>query len=362
LESARAHEVAADIHYNRGDFLASFYLVLTAFNLAERAGPSPELMRGYANMCATFSSINLLRPADLYQRLALATAAQVDDPAALAWIQIPLNNYSLAIGEWERAEQEVNIALDLYSRLGEWRLWCVAAWFRPQAVQFKGELGRAQALWAELINVALRSNDTRHQVRGNGGQFFNHLALGNTAAALASLDAVAAIIAENPEMTGVEEQLWHGMNAVSALLRGDYERAAASAREHLVANSRNRFRYDLLEVSAAPAEVLIELWEKGHVTQAEAEQGCRALAGYARIYAFARPRALRLRGRFAWLAGDAKRAGRYWRAGLSRATALDMPYERALTLREIGRREGDAAATAEAEALFLALGCELPAL
>ena len=33
-----------------------------------------------------------------------------------------------------------------------------------------------------------------------------------------------------------------------------------------------------------------------------------------------------------------------------------------LVLREIGRREGDAAATAEAEALFLALGCELPAL
>lgn len=361
LESSRAHEGAAELHYNLGDFLSSFYCILSSFNLAERAGPSPELMRGYANMCATFGAVNLRRPADLYQRLAVATAAEVDDPPALAWMQIPLANYSLWIGEWERAEEETGIALDLYSRLGEWRRWCVAAWVLPQVVQCKGELERARALWGELIAVARRSDDTRHQVRGHGGQFFNYLALGNTAEALACLDAVAAIMAGNPEMTVVEERLWHGMNAVAALHHGDHGRAAACVREQLAAIGRNRLKFDLLEVLATPAEVLIELWEQGQATQAEALQGCRALDSYARTYAFARPRMLRLRGRFAWLAGDQKRARRMWRDSLSRAVALKMPYERALTLREMGRRLDDAAAVAEAEALFRALGCELPA-
>lgn len=256
-----------------------------------------------------FGAVNLRRPADLYQRLAVATAAEVDDPAALAWMQIPLANYSLWIGEWERAEEGTGIALDLYSRLGEWRRWCVAAWVWPQVVQSKGELERA-ALWGELIAVARRSDDTRHQVRGHGGQFFNYLALGNTAEALAGPnDAVAAIMAGNPEMTVVEERLWHGMNAVAALHHGDHARAAACVREQLAAIGRNRLKFDLLEVLATPAEVFMELWEQGQATRTEALQGCRALDSYARTYAFARPRMLRLRGGFAWLAGNQSAPG-----------------------------------------------------
>ena len=362
LESARAHEGVAEIYYNLGDFLSSFYCILTSFNMAESAGPSPELMRGYANMCPTFGAVNMRRLADHYRRLAVATAADVADPPALAWMQISLSNYSLWIGEWDRAEQEVGIALDLYSRLGEWRRWCVAAWVWPQIAQGKGELRRARELWGELITVAVRSNDTRHQVRGQGGQFFNYLALGETAAALACRDAVAVIMADNPEMTVVEERLWHGMNAVAALHHGDYKRAGACAREQLAAIGRNRLKFDLLEVLATPAEVLTELWEKGEATQPEAEQGCKAMDSYARTYAFGRPRALRLRGRCAWLAGQPNKAARLWRDSLNQAKVLSMPYERALTLREIGRRAGDGAAIAEAEQLLRDLGCELPAI
>lgn len=357
LETARAYEGVAEIYYNQGDILGSFYCTMTAFNLAERAGPSAELARGYANMCATLGGIGINGAADGYRERAVRLAPAVDDPAR-AWIQIPLSVHSLWTANWDRAEAEIGKALGIYSRLGEWRQWCVAAWVWPQVAQARGRLERAGELWAELYGVAERSHDTRHQVRARGGHFFNALSLGRTSEALAHLAEVDGIMADNPEMVAVEERVWHGMRAVAALGRGDGAGAAAEAREQLAAIGRARFKFDLLEVFAAPAEVFLALWERGEATAAEATAGERALAGYARTYAFARPRALRLRGRHAWLAGNPAKARKQWEKSIAQAAALDMPYERALTLWAMGRYLDDPAAADEAGRLLAALGCD----
>src|SRR5690606_5890258 len=79
LEASRVFEGLAEIYYNLGDFLTSFYCTMNAFNLAERAGPSPELMRGYANMCATLGVVSLNSAADGYRRRALELEPQIDD-------------------------------------------------------------------------------------------------------------------------------------------------------------------------------------------------------------------------------------------------------------------------------------------
>lgn len=358
LETARAYEGVAEIYYNLGDILGSFYCTMTAFNLAERAGPSAELARGYANMCATLGGVGINGPADSYRERAVRLAPAVDDPAR-AWIQIPLSIHSLWTANWDRSEAEIGEALAIYSRLGEWRQWCVAAWVWPQVAQGRGELERASGLWAELYAVAERSRDTRHQVRARGGHFFNALSLGRTDEALAYLAEVDGIMAENPEMVAVEERVWHGMRATAALGRGDGAAAADAAREQLAAIDRSRFKFDLLEVFAAPAEVFLALWERGKATEGEAAAGERALAGYARTYAFARPRALRLRGRHAWLVGKPAEARKQWEKSIAHAAALNMPYERALTLRAIGRYLGEPTATAEADRLLDALGCDV---
>ncbi|MBP9502051.1 MAG: AAA family ATPase [Candidatus Promineofilum sp.] len=331
LEASRVLEGAAETYYNLGDFLTSFYCTMTGFTLAERAGPSPELMRGCAVMCSTVSILGLHKVADGYRARALALESDVDDLPARAWSRVPLSCQSLWVGNWSRAEQEIDEALNFYTKLGDWRRWAVAAWVWPQVAQCRGQLERARDLWAELYAVALRSRDTRHQVRGRGGQFFNFLTLNEDAAAHDCLEAARSVMDENPEMMAVEERLWHAVNAAWALRRGDWAAARGSAEATLAAIDRARTKFDLLEVFATPAEVLLALGERGEATAAEAKTAAKALRGYARTYAFARPRSLRAEGRLARLSGDDRRAAKLWQKSLAQAEALGMPYEAALT-------------------------------
>jgi hypothetical protein len=336
LEASRTIEGLGEIYYNLGDFLTTFYCTLTAFNLAETAGPSPELMRGYANMCPTLGAVSFNSAADSYRARALALEPLIDDLPARAWSRISLSTHSVWVGAWDRAEREIREALDIYTQLGDWRRWCVAAWLWPQVAQGRGDLAQARDLWAELYEVALRSRDTRHQVRGRGGQFFNYLALDQPEAALACLEGMRLLMAENPEMMPVEERLWHSASAAWALREGDWTRARAEAQETLAAIGRARFKFDLLEVFAAPAEVSLALGERGEATAADAATGCKAMNSYARSYAFARPRALRLRGRLALMQGQKDHARKLCEKSLVQAEALGMRHEAALTRELIG--------------------------
>jgi class 3 adenylate cyclase/tetratricopeptide (TPR) repeat protein len=341
LEAARAYEGVSEIYYNAGDFLSAFYCVMAALNLAELAGPSPELARGYANMCATLGTVSLNGAAERYRRRAIHTAAESDDLPTRAWIQIPLSVHSLWVGNWDRAEAEIGEALDIYSRLRDWRRWSVAAWVWPQVAESRGELDHAAGLWEQLYEVALRSRDTRHQVRCRGGQFFNFMALGKPDEALACLSDVGATLRDNPEMMPVEERLWHAVNAKAALHLGDAGKAREEAHALLGAIERARFKFDLLPVFASAAEVFLALWEQDRTTVDEAQLGCRALNGYARTYRFARPRALRCQGRLEWLAGKETKALKLYARSVAQAEALGMGHEVALSREYLKRASGD---------------------
>jgi len=331
LEAARAYEGVSEIYYNTGDFLTTFYCVMASLNLAERAKASPDLVRSYANMCPTLGTVSLHGLAARYRERTLAMVTSIDDLTTKAYIQIPFSSYSLWVGDWERAEQEVNEALAIYARLGDWRRWCVAAWVWPQVAQSQAQLERARDLWAELYNVALSSQDTRHQVRSRGGQVFNFLALNQPEQAFACADAVGVLLEENPEMLAVEERLWYAILAVRALHEQRWAEARTLAYELMAAINRARFKFDLLEVFAASAEVFLALWERGEAGAKEGQQGCRVLSQYARTYPFARPRALRSRARYAWLAGKQGQASKLCRQSEAQAAALGMAYELALT-------------------------------
>lgn len=331
LEASRALEGSAEIYYNMGDFVTSFYCTMNAFNLAERAGPSPELMRGYANMCATLGVVSLNSIADGYRQRALALEAQIDDLPARAWSRISLSTHSVWVANWERAETEITEALAIYTQLGDWRRWGVAAWLWPQVAQSQGQLDRARDLWAELYAVAERIRDTRHQVRGRGGQFFNFLSLDQSAEAAECLAAMGVLLDENPEMMLMEERLWHAANAAWAWRAGEPGRAKEAARETLAAISRARFKFDLMEIFATPAEVFLALWEDGGDVEEDAKAATRVIRSFSRTYAFARPRATRLYGRCVWMAGNRKQAAKLWQKSLAQADALGMPAERALT-------------------------------
>jgi hypothetical protein len=338
LEAARAYEGISEIYYNIGDFLTTFYAVMTAFNRAEKVGKSPELVRGYANMCSTVGVIGWHGMAEKYRQRALQTAAAIDDLPAKAWVQIPLASYSLWQGAWERAKGEIGIALTICEQLGDWRRWCVAAWMRAQVTQSQGELAHARDLWSEVYKTAQESQDTRHQVRALGGQFFNYLTLNQPAEATACVEAAGVILEENPEMVPIEERLWLAMQAVRSLHREEWADAKSAALEQIMAVGRASTKFDLLEVFASSAYVLLALWEKGEASPKDAWQGCKILKQYARTYPFARPRWLRYQARYAWLGGKRRKAEKLWAKSLAQAEALGMVQEAALTRQDIAEQ------------------------
>jgi hypothetical protein len=68
----------------------------------------------------------------------------------------------------------------------------------------------------------------------------------------------------------------------------------------------------------------------------------------------------RLRGTFAWLTGDRKAAKLAWRASLSAATEMKLPYEAGLTRLEVARRTHDADELSQADAIFAGIGARPP--
>jgi hypothetical protein len=131
LEASRVLEGLSETYYNVGDFLTSFYATMSAFNLAERAGPSPELMRGYANMCATLGIISLNGAADGYRRRALDMEAPSTTCRPAPGVY-PVQPQRVG-GRWDQAGKD-HRALAIYARR---RLAALGrgGWLWPQVAQ-----------------------------------------------------------------------------------------------------------------------------------------------------------------------------------------------------------------------------------
>lgn len=347
-ESALAYDRVSELYYNTGDELTSFYSVISALNLAEAAGPSPELVRGYANMCSTLATVSLTSLANGYRERALALARDIDHLPTSAWININFSVYSLWYGQWERALAEIAEAMTLHAQLGDWRLWCVAAWLLPQVSTSIGDLALAGQQWADIYETAVRREDSRHQVRASGGQFFNNVATGDAGQSADLLAEVGSVLEAHPEMLPLEERLWYGMQARHALEQGDYTAARDLTNKQVEAIKRARFKYDLLDVFAGPVDVRLKLLEADEATAGEAKEGLKLLGRFARTYPFARARALRYEGNYEWLAGSKSRAERSWQKSIAQADALVMPLEKALTMEAISSFSANEQAAAQA--------------
>jgi tetratricopeptide (TPR) repeat protein len=93
----------------------------------------------------------------------------------------------------------------------------------------------------------------------------------------------------------------------------------------------------------APAEVFLKVWEtsndKSYAKPARQDLG--QLKRYTRRFPIGEPRFLLLRGCYAWLSGNHRRANRLWQQAIKRAQELGMFYEMALARYEIGRHHAD---------------------
>jgi class 3 adenylate cyclase/tetratricopeptide (TPR) repeat protein len=337
LEAARAYERLGFLNYYANARGLGIGAVLHSVNLAERAGPSPELARAYGMMSATAGIVQLRSLARSYGRWAREIAREADDFSALAFVLLATSGHDVSVGNWMTAREALAEGLGITQRLGDQRRWGELAALLAQVLYHQGEFGHLAEWSAEMNAMASHADDDQRKAHALLAEVWVSLPQGRLDAAVTQLQAVMELLAGRGSRA--DEIFASGTLAVAYLRRQDNEQArlAAQRAANLIAQSQP-FALHTLEGYAGVAEVYLSLWAAGDRTAArQARQACAAFRRFARAFPIARPRAWLCEGLAAQLAGRQRRALAAWRRSLVLAERLAMPHEQGRAHYEIGR-------------------------
>jgi class 3 adenylate cyclase/tetratricopeptide (TPR) repeat protein len=349
LEAARAYALLGEILYFTADTLLGVTCVISSLNLAETAGPSPELARAYANTCIAASVIPLHRLARLYSRFAQHTASQSGQVAAQVHVGNYTAVYAVGVGHWAEAEALLTAAGTAAAHIGDQRQWITSQAILAVLRHYQGEFTQAVELNRTVYDAAVRSDNLVQQGWGLYSQAENDVCLGRYAEALALLEKARTVVAGDTKHTA--QLRIYGGCAIAYWRHGEplLARQMADHATALIAQSVPNV-YSGLEAYAGIAEVYLGLWEQAMASRAsvpqepypdsmreQASRACQVLRRYARLFPIGRPRARLWQGLWYWLAGRPDTAHRWWRQSLTAARQFHMPYEQGLAYYEIGR-------------------------
>jgi tetratricopeptide (TPR) repeat protein len=349
LEAARAYALLGEILYFTADTLLGVTCVISSLNLAEAAGPSPELARAYANTCVAASLIPLHRLARLYSGLAQQTAPQSGQVAAQVHVGNYTAVYAVGVGHWAQAESLLAAAGRAAAQIGDQRQWITSQAILAVLRHYQSEFTQAAELNRTVYDAAVRSDNAVQQGWGLYSQAENDVCLGRYGEAIALLQKSLTVVAGDTKHTA-QLRIYGGF-AVAYWRYGEplLARQMADHATALIAQNAPNV-YSGLEAYAGLAEVYLGLWEEEmasragvpHALRSEslrepASRACQVLRRYARLFPIGRPRARLWQGLWYWLAGRPDTAYRWWRQSLSAARQLHMPYEQGLAYYEIGR-------------------------
>jgi class 3 adenylate cyclase len=366
-EAARAYALLAQLAYYDGQMLASTFAALRGLNLAERAGPSPELARAYASAHLAAGFLPPLAAA--YRGRAQAVARRLRHLPTEAWVAEAQGLHDAGQARWRRAQGALGLALAIGERLGDQRRCAEALAGRSLVYAHRGAFGLALAGCEELQVLGLRTGDLQVRTWGLIGAAENLLALGEGAPAEQLLGEAETLLTANFNGARAEEVWAYALMGRAALRRGAHElaRAVTGAAAGLLGPVPPATLYALGGYSAV-AEVYLGLLEARfyagssgrRAVEEAAARACRGLARFALIFPVARPGALIWEGLRLQLGGSPGRARRRWLHAVALAAQLGMPYDEARARYQLGRHAGGGERREQLEragAIFERLGC-----
>lgn len=346
LSMARAHEALVEVFYLRDASLPCLHSAIRGLNLAELAGPSPELARGYATVGAILGFIPLPGLADAYCRRALETARESGDIAATVWTALTVGAYKLGVAAWDEAEALFKLVTGESGRLGDARRWDDGIQFLTDLDILRGDFPAGLELAASLYRSAAERNDPRGQASARYRQVLCHLALGQDADALSGSEELVALRWNAGTVHG--DLPVRTVRGLTALRAGDLATAERAALEAAVILEKLTPAYHGYVFDAAgTAEVLLQLLERSDRATEPASavlkreralrSALRGLKRLARVFPIGRPWLAYLEGRRDRLRGKGASAVVAWRKALALGDCLGMPYPAALADLELAR-------------------------
>jgi class 3 adenylate cyclase/tetratricopeptide (TPR) repeat protein len=337
LEATRAFERLAFLNYYANARELGISAVLHAVNLAERAGPSPELARAYASMSVAAGVVQLHTLARSYARKAVEIARAEQDLPALAFVLVATSTYHSTVGNWAAAREGLLEGLEIAERLGDQRRWGELAAGLAVLMYFQGEFERLPSWEAEMDRMARRADDPQRQAHVILAKIWYLMPQGRTDLAVQELQEATELLAGRGSRT--DEIIIHGVLALAHWRRQEQAQArrAAHRAAGLIAQSRPTAAY-ILEGYAGVTEVYLGLWMAGDQTASRPAREARAaLRRFARTFRAARPRAWLYDGLAAHHVGRTRSAVAAWKKSLNAAERLGMPYEQGRAHYELGR-------------------------
>lgn len=347
LEAARIHERLGEVAYWSNQTIPTAYAALQTLNLAERAEPSPELVRAYASICIAAGFVSLPALANTYRRRALAAAQDLQNRPAQVWVLELIGVHTLGAGHWKLARQALGQAVAICDQIQDRRRWAECLASLNEADYFQGKFSESLAVWPSITTSAGRRDDPQARSWGLAGQLRSLLAMDrlDSAQAGAALADLEALLGEG--IGSVDEMSSYGIIARVRLRLGQYDlarQAIETVMGHIGPAAPTVF--SVIHGYISVAEVYLALWQAGQSAQAGAEVedlgrlarlACQALRRYARVFRIGQPRAWLHQGQLEWLTGRPAKAFKAWHKSLAVAQRLAMPYEQGLAHAEIGR-------------------------
>ncbi|MFQ5578911.1 MAG: hypothetical protein ACE5G8_18180, partial [Anaerolineae bacterium] len=339
----RTYERLADIAFLGNNAALTFNATLRALNLAERMGPTPELARGYANMCVAAGLIPRRDLAQNYRHKALQTIEQVKDMPTLGHVLMAISRCAAGSGYWDKAEETLSNVIELFEHGGDWSRKGVGMDVLARAAFHRGEFARSAGLAAQIHTDALRRGDAVQQAWGLLGQVETLLPLGEVEEAIAIAGEAVTLLAESADINSKIRA--YGLLATAHLRHNRPDLALQFAGQTAALMDRARpTSSSAFAGYAGVADVYLTLWETGAVDRPnrlprQARQACKTLGKFARVFPIGAPRDSLYRGRYRWLLKRSTLAHRAWSQSLARAQKLAMPYEQGLAHYQIGRHK-----------------------
>lgn len=341
LTAANAHESLVEVFYLRDANLACLYSAMRGLNLAELAGPSPELARAYSTVGAILGFIPLPRQADAYCRRALETARVSGNVPATIWTALSVGAYKLGVGAWTEARALFELVTTESKRLGDARRWDDGMQFFIDLHYLQGRFETSLEQAGQLFRSATQRNDPRGQASAVYRRALCLLVLGRDAEASTAAEELAGLRWNAGTVHGdLPLCTVQGLTRMRAGDPAGAEQAAlrAGALLEKLMPAYHGYVFD----ASGTADVLLQLLERPRGTDGAAgatrARALRAALGalrrLARVFPIGRPWLALMRGRAKQLDGKHEAARAEWRRAVEIGDRLDMPYP-AMLAREL---------------------------
>ncbi len=361
LEAARTYLRIIETYFFLAGPVETLDAALRALTIAEPAGPSPELARAHALTGWIISMLPVFWLADHYQGLAAELVERPEGAAARQPVRFFTGFTAMATGRWEESRAALEEAIELAERIGDKRRWIEAVCGICSPLHYQGEYERRVQLGCEVLyTAARRQGDFQAEAWGILDQLESLAPLGDMARIAPLLDELEPFLDHD---IGRSEQIWgHGVLALGRCAQGRHRAAFdAAVATNAAARAQTPVAVYVFEGHASSAETLLRLVAAGwdgvdaaHLRD-QLDEACRQLERYARVFPFARARALCCRGRQRQLLGRGG-AGRKLRAAVDAAVRFRMPLEEGIARLALSRLEDDDAQRTQAQAIFSQLG------